>query len=146
MEKIIDVAKYISKKYFYEKNEKIDQMKLHKILFFTQKESFLKLGSPMFDEDFEGWKLGPVSREIRKYYDQISETTEDVFLNEKNEEIVNSVYEKYIDVDSYHLSYLTHLHYSWIKARIGLEKEENGSNIISKEDIKKDAFRRNGVE
>ena len=37
MEKIVDIAKYLSKKYFSEKGELIDEMKLHKITFFIQK-------------------------------------------------------------------------------------------------------------
>ena len=43
MEKIVDIAKYLSKKYFSEKGELIDEMKLHKITFFIQKESFLDM-------------------------------------------------------------------------------------------------------
>ena len=48
MEKIVDIAKYLSKKYFSEKGELIDEMKLHKITFFIQKESFSRYGEPMF--------------------------------------------------------------------------------------------------
>ena len=71
MEKIVDIAKYLSKKYFSEKGELIDEMKLHKITFFIQKESFSRYGEPMFEEDFEGWKLGPVCRAIRKDFEKI---------------------------------------------------------------------------
>ena len=43
MEKIVDIAKYLSKKYFSEKGELIDEMKLHKITFFSRKNLFLDM-------------------------------------------------------------------------------------------------------
>ena len=135
MEKIVDIAKYLSKKYFSEKGEFIDEMKLHKMTFFIQKESFSKYGKPMFEEDFEGWKLGPVCRVIRKDFGKIQKFNDRIFLEEKNKQIVDFIFEKYKDMDSYELSHLTHLEYSWIKSRIGIEKGENGNIIISKEDI-----------
>ena len=38
MERILDIAKYLTKKYKDEKKEEIDELKLHKILYFSQKE------------------------------------------------------------------------------------------------------------
>ena len=54
MEKIVDVAQYVYKYYLKETDEKIDEMKLHKLLYFVQRESYALLGKPMFNEDFEG--------------------------------------------------------------------------------------------
>ena len=139
MEKIVDIAKYLSKKYFSEKGELIDEMKLHKMTFFIQKESFSRYGEPMFEEDFEGWKLGPVCRAIRKDFEKIQKFKDKVFLEKENIEIVDFIFEKYKDMNSYELSNLTHLEYSWIKSRIGIENGENGNVIISKEDIFLDA-------
>ena len=114
-------------------------MKLHKITFFIQKESFSRYGEPMFEEDFEGWKLGPVCRAIRKDFEKIQKFKDKVFLEKENIEIVDFIFEKYKDMNSYELSHLTHLEYSWIKSRIGIENGENGNVIISKEDIFLDA-------
>ena len=139
MEKIVDVAKYLSKKYFSEKSELIDEMKLHKMTFFIQKESFSKYGKAMFEEDFEGWKLGPVCRVIRKDFEKIQKFRGKVSLEKENAEIVDFIFKKYKDMNSYELSHLTHLEYSWIKSRIGIEKGENGDVVIAKEDILIDA-------
>ena len=139
MEKIVDIAKYLSKKYFSEKGELIDEMKLHKITFFIQKESFSRYGEPMFEEDFEGRKLGLVCRTIRKDFEKIQKFKDKVFLEKENIEIVDFIFEKYKDMNSYELSHLTHLEYSWIKSRIGIENGENGNVVISKEDIFLDA-------
>lgn len=140
MEKIIDVAKYISKKYRIEKGYPIDQMKLHKITFFIQKESFSRRQKPMFNEDFQGWKLGPVCIEIRRNFLLIEEFDGEVHLKDENREIVDFIYDKYKDVNSYKLSQLSHLEYSWIKSRIGIQDGENGNVTISKHDIYEDAL------
>lgn len=139
MEKIVDIAKYLSKKYFSEKDELIDEMKLHKMAFFIQKESFSIYDKEMFEEDFEGWKLGPVCIVIRKYFKEIQKFNGKIFLEEKNKQIVDFIFEKYKDMDSYKLSHLTHLEYSWIKSRIGIENGQNGNVIIPKNDIYLDA-------
>ena len=46
MDKIIDVAAYIVAKYKEMTHETLDEMKLHKLLYFTQRESFAILGKP----------------------------------------------------------------------------------------------------
>ena len=43
-------------------------MKLHKLLYCTQRESFAILDEPAFEGEMEGWKYGPVSREVRSEY------------------------------------------------------------------------------
>lgn len=140
MEKIVDVAKYISKKYRTEKECFIDQMKLHKILFFIQKESFSRLQKEMFKEDFQGWKLGPVCTKIRYNYSFIKKFDGKVYLKDENKEIIDYIFDKYKDINSYELSRLSHLEYSWIKSRIGIQDGENGNVIISKSDIHEDAL------
>lgn len=140
MEKIVDVAKYISKKYHTEKGCLIDQMKLHKILFFIQKESFSKLQKEMFKEDFEGWKLGPVCIEIRRKFGWIKKFDDEVYLEDENKKIIDFIYDKYKDINSYELSRLSHLEYSWIKSRLGIQDGENGNVVISKRDIYEDAM------
>ncbi len=43
-------------------------MKLHKLLYFAQRESLAITNEPLFEENFEGWKYGSVSREVRTHY------------------------------------------------------------------------------
>ena len=68
LSKMIDVktaAKYLIRRYEQESGSVMDEMKLHKLLYFTQRESFILLGKPMFLEKFEAWKYGPVMRCLR---------------------------------------------------------------------------------
>ena len=68
MERIIDVAQYIYDEYKRQSGEVIDEMKLHKLLYFAQRESLAITNEPLFEEEFEGWKYGPVSREVRTHF------------------------------------------------------------------------------
>ena len=43
-------------------------MELHKQLYFTQRESIIRIGKPLFGDCFEAWKYGPVLVAIRQRY------------------------------------------------------------------------------
>lgn len=142
MEKIIDVAKYISSRYFFEKKELIDEMKLNTIIFFIQKESFIRLENSMFNENFYGYKYYPLCKKIRRYFNKINSFKGNISLKNENLEIIDYVFDKLKDMDFYELSYLIHNEYSWIKSRIGIQKYDDGNVIISKDDILNDINRK----
>ena len=141
MEKILDIAKYLTKKYKDEKKEEIDELKLHKILYFSQKEYIMLINDFLFEEDFEGWYLGPINKLVRKDYKFIKIGKEDISLKDIEKKIIDRVFDRYKDMDSYKLSDLSHKEYSWIKSRIGLKRGETGNHKLGNEDIKIDAER-----
>ena len=141
MERILDIAKYLTKKYKDEKKEEIDELKLHKILYFSQKEYIMLINDFLFEEDFEGWYLGPINKLVRKEYKSIKTRKEDISLKDMEKKIIDRVFDRYKDMDSYKLSNLSHKEYSWIKSRIGLKRGEKGNQKLLKEDIKIDAER-----
>ena len=139
MEKIINVAQYIFDEYKRVTEEIIDEMKLQKLLYFSQRETFAILNQPLFNEIFEGWKYGPVSREVRTVFteDGINAQTEDIKSESKY--IINNIIQEYEALASWKLSALTHKETSWLNSRKGLKKEENGNVEIKMEDIREDA-------
>lgn len=139
MEKIINVAQYIFDEYKRVTEEIIDEMKLQKLLYFSQRETFAILNQPLFNEIFEGWKYGPVSREVRTVFteDGINAQTEDIKSESKY--IINNIIQEYGALASWKLSALTHKETSWLNSRKGLKKEENGNVEIKMEDIREDA-------
>ena len=139
MEKIINVAQYIFNEYKRVTEEIIDEMKLQKLLYFSQRETFAILNQPLFNEIFEGWKYGPVSKEVRTVFteDGINAQTEDIKSESKY--IINNIIQEYGALASWKLSALTHKETSWLNSRKGLKKEENGNVKIKIEDIKEDA-------
>lgn len=139
MEKIINVAQYIFNEYKRVTEEIIDEMKLQKLLYFSQRETFAILNQPLFNEVFEGWKYGSVSREVRTVFteDGINAQTEDIKSESKY--IINNIIQEYGALASWKLSALTHKETSWLNSRKGLKKEENGNVKIKMEDIREDA-------
>ena len=139
MEKILNVAEYIFKEYNRVTGELIDEMKLQKLLYFSQRETLAILNKPLFNEEFEGWKYGPISREVRTVYteDGINADTKDI----KNESkyIINNVILEYGALASWKLSKISHKEISWINSRKGLKDGENGNRKIKLEDIREDA-------
>lgn len=139
MDKIIDVAAYIVGKYKEMTGEPLDEMKLHKLLYFTQRESFAIVGHPAFEGDFEGWKFGPVSPEVRSNFfnGEILVPTKDI--SNEIQYIANNVILEYGSLAPWKLSQLSHKDSSWLNARRGLTPEEKGNAILNIEDIKVDA-------
>lgn len=142
MEDLINVASYIYNRYFENKGKQIDEMKLHKLLYFAQRESLIQNNELLFAETFYGWKFGPVLKEIRNAYkDNLfhAEIEKDVVYRIKS--IMDKVFEEYADKDSWSLSRLTHGEFSWKNSRKGIPDGANSDNPIDINDIAKDAER-----
>ena len=140
MTKILDVAQYI---YDYCKEitgENIDEMKLHKLLYFCQREKLALLDEPMFKESFEGWIHGPVSVSTRSYYDSdsgINHQTDK--LDDFDAYIVRNIVLQYGGYASWKLRDMSHKEVSWSKSRKGLLPGQRGSRTLDIEDIREDA-------
>ena len=142
MAELMNVASYVCNRYYDEFNSRIDEMKLHKLLYFAQRESLIQRNTPLFDATFYGWKYGPILKEIRtayknnSFYEKVSES---VIVDIKD--IMDKVFAEYAAKDSWSLSRLTHGEYSWKQSRIGIPDGENGDNPMKLSDIKVDADR-----
>ncbi|MGN0373442.1 MAG: Panacea domain-containing protein [Enterocloster sp.] len=139
MDKIINVAQYVYDEYKRVTGEVIDEMKLHKLLYFAQRESLAITNTPLFEGEFEGWKYGPVCKEIRNSItpDGIIDAFEDI--SDESKYIINNVIQEYGSLASWKLSELSHKEHSWKNARMGLHEGENGSRKLKLEDIREDA-------
>lgn len=142
MENVMNVAAHIAHRYFSEYGQQIDEMKLHKLMYFAQRESFIQTNEPLFNATFYGWKYGPILKEIRSAYKDGTfpfilpvEFTRDCSV------ILDRVFTDYSGKESWSLSRLTHGELSWKNSRIGISDEDNSNNPMSIDDIKKDAER-----
>lgn len=142
MEPVLKVASYIAKRYQDEFGERISEMKLHKLLYFTQRESIIQFGIPMFGETFLAWKYGPVITSIRvAYANNLLIEVPSKGWREKYAETMNFIFSQYASKDAWSLSYLTHNELSWKRARHGLSSDQNGNTELALNDIKEDALR-----
>ena len=142
MKDIMTIASYIVNRYQAERGERIDEMKLHKLLYFTQREALIQTGEPLFGQEFQGWRFGPVAADIRKPYkdDAFDPSVCDADLGDAKA-ILDSVFENYAAKDSWSLSRLSHGEICWKKSRKGVAPGENSSNAIPLADIRLDADR-----
>lgn len=142
MESVKKVASYIAQRYQKEFGERISEMKLHKLLYFTQRESLIQLSEPMFSEDMLAWKYGPVVPSIRSLYahDQLNDLPDDNWIA-ANKSVLDFVFSRYAPKEAWSLSNLSHGEISWQRARRGLSREDNGDVALSLDDIRQDARR-----
>lgn len=142
MIEVTKVASYIYNRYHDEFREIIDEMKLHKLLYFTQRESIIKTGEPLFEAQFEAWKYGPVLVQIRDCYRNktFNEAIDGADLKEYKP-VFDYVFENYANKTSWSLSMLSHGEISWQKARKGTPMDEKCTSLMKIEDIREDAER-----
>lgn len=142
MESVVNIASYVSQRYQDTFGERISEMKLHKLLYFIQRECIIRFGEPMFPEQFSAWKYGPVMVSIRKLYAQNALTAPISQIEQsKYADVFDFVFTQYAPKDAWSLSRLTHGELSWRNARIGLSPDENGSTALTLVDIQRDAVR-----
>lgn len=139
MEKIINVAQYVFDQYRRESGETIDEMKLHKLLYFAQRESLAITNEPLFEGEFEGWKYGPVCRELRSSYTADGILDADSDVSNECKYIANNIISQYGGLETWKLSQLSHKEVSWQNARIGLQPGDIGRVKLNLDDMRKDA-------
>lgn len=141
MEDVVKIASYICQRYLKQFGERIDEMKLHKLLYFMQRESIIQTGEPLFADCFEAWRYGPVMVSIRQRYK--SDTLQEVLPASEEEcyrKVFDTVFDLYAPKDSWSLSSITHGEYAWQEARRRSVSDEQHRTIFT-EDIRKDAER-----
>ncbi|MBE5906833.1 MAG: DUF4065 domain-containing protein [Lachnospiraceae bacterium] len=150
MTQLLMVAKHLNELYVGRHGDNMDEMKMHKMMYLTQRESLIVSGEPLFDGEFEAWKYGPVLTAVRSEYmtgNMFSEVQGE--LDENEARLVNSVFERYDKYDSWQLSTLSHAESSWLKARGELKMGEPCKNKMSlsamRVDATKEKLRRKGV-
>ncbi|WP_156299590.1 Panacea domain-containing protein [Streptobacillus canis] len=130
MEDIIDVARYISIKFLKKYGFNIDEIRLQKLVYFSQKESMLYTGNILFYSKMKAWKYGPVSIKVRMAYRNRKVFRKRKRLNVFNRYIINNVIEKYSSFSPSKLIELTHKEKAWRKAREGLDKDDRCTKNI----------------
>ena len=142
MKDMMTVAGYIYDRYQREFDEKIDEMKLQKLMYFAQRESLIRTGEPLFEGDFYGWRFGPVLKELRAPYKEESFASdvsdEDMAADKK---VLDEVFKAYAHKDAWSLSRLSHGEICWKRSRKGVSPYDSSDNMIPLDDIRLDAQR-----
>jgi uncharacterized phage-associated protein len=139
MANIFDVAKYI-----LDTIGEVSTMKLQKLCYYSQVINIKDHDEPIFDEDFEAWANGPVSRELfdlhkGKFVINSLSIKKDKLTNTITSRDLMSI-EKCLDhygrMDAAALSELSHKEDPWKNARKDTFEGQKCSNKISKRSIR----------
>ncbi len=139
MDKIIDVAQYLCAAYKRMLGEQLDEMKLHKLLYFAQRESLAVWNRPLFAGDFEGWCYGPICRELCHCLQVKEGKTGEEEVSDECRYLVNNVVLEYGPMATCKLCEMSHHESSWLKARQGVDEGKNSAKKLDLEDIREDA-------
>ena len=134
-------ASYLCGRYEEVYDQKIDEMKLHKLMYFAQRESLIRTGEPLFDAEFQGWRFGPVLPALREVYKANDFAPLEELELGADQAALDAVFDEYAETDSWNLSLLSHGEICWKRSRKGIAPHESSSNPIPLEDIRADADR-----
>jgi uncharacterized phage-associated protein len=120
----------------------IDPLSLEKHLFYAQSFWLVLSGRPLFDDEFEAWRNGPVVAEVYHAYKGFGSNLI-IPTDGRTRSLGDSEIEAYIEdvVDFFggytaiQLSRATHSEEPWQKARDGVEKHGLSRNIIPKAEM-----------
>lgn len=136
------LATYICGRYKAEYGVDIDEMKLHKLLYFAQRECMIQRGEPITNDCFEAWRYGPVSPVIHSQFRHgLINSTMSLPDIDKYMPVLDMVFRLYAHKSSWSLSTLSHGECSWRNARQGVAYDCNSTNKLQLADIEKDADR-----
>ncbi len=129
----------------------ITNLKLQKILYYSQAWYLAKNKKTLFEDDFEAWVHGPVIRRIYgKYrsfgYNPIVENSNEGETERKIKKyketfgrgltnFLKAIIDEYFSQSAWTLERLVHKESPWIDARAGLNDYELCTNIISKQSM-----------
>lgn len=118
-------------------------MKVQKLLYYAQSLHLALYDEPLFDEEIQAWRYGPVCPPAYRFYskfeaEQLPIPTQDFLLQipEDKQELLKETWEYFGGYHAYRLSGMTHLEFPWRKARRGLPPEASSTEPILREDMK----------
>lgn len=136
------VGKALYDMYLSRFGESMDEMKMHKLMYFAQRESLMDTDNLLFSEPFYGWKFGPVLMSVREEYRNTAPYNAVVQrVDEVIENLLEKVLDRYAERSSWSLSRLSHDEVSWKHAREGLNPEDNGNVALTEKMMRVDAVR-----
>ncbi len=139
MATVFDVAKYI-----LEKQGPLPTLKLQKLVYYSQAWSLVWDGKPLFGEEIQAWRGGPVIPELYRAHRGAFEISAALLdrgdataLTQEQTETVDAVLRFYGAMAPWQLSNLTHQEDPWLKARerAGVGPGENSIVKISDTDM-----------
>ena len=110
-------------------------MKLQKLLYYAQAYSIAMTGEPLFNNDIQAWKHGPVVPDVyhsfRKYGNSIITDFQDTDIPENLASLIFAIIHDKGYMTAYELSNMTHNEPTWINARNNPEQNTITVDMLS---------------
>lgn len=140
MANAMDVARFFVN-LFKDTEEGITNLKLQKLLYYSQGASYQRFGVPMFDDEIEAWDKGPVVYDVYKKYQSYQRdpirNSEEVRFDEARERLLLDVAREYGRYTSSALVSKTHAPGTpWKQVYV-----EGGMRVVIPKDIIEDYFK-----
>ncbi len=140
----LDVARYfIVKAYEDGREAEMTNMKVQKLLYYAQSLHLALYDEPLFNEEIQAWRYGPVCPPAYRFYSDfeanqlpIPDREELSQIPDERKDVLAEVWEYFGSYHAYLLSDMTHLEFPWKKARRGLSSEARSTERILLQDLK----------
>ncbi|HEY9798890.1 MAG TPA: type II toxin-antitoxin system antitoxin SocA domain-containing protein [Leptolyngbyaceae cyanobacterium] len=140
----LDAARYFIVRAYEDGIEaEMTNMKVQKLLYYSQSLHLALYDEPLFDEEIQAWRYGPVCPPAYRYYSEFEAQQLPVpqkeFLIEipdEQKKLLQEVWGYFGGYHAYRLSGMTHLEFPWKKARKGLPPDASSTEPILLEDMK----------
>lgn len=140
----LDAARYFIVRAYEDGIEaEMTNMKVQKLLYYSQSLHLALYDEPLFDEEIQAWRYGPVCPPAYRYYSEFEAQQLPVpqkeFLLEipdDQKKLLQEVWGYFGGYHAYRLSGMTHLEFPWKKARKGLPPDASSTEPILLEDMK----------
>ena len=140
----LDVAKYFIVKAYEDGQElEMTNMKIQKLLYYTQSIYLALYDEPLFNDNLEAWRYGPVCPPAYHYYYKfesqqlpIPKVREINNLTPEIKALLDEVWWYFGEYHAYQLSNMSHIEFPWRKARAGLPSSASSHNKIELNELK----------
>jgi uncharacterized phage-associated protein len=145
MPSCLNIAKYfIARAYRDGRESSMTNMKVQKLLYYSQSLHLALEDEPLFPEEIQAWRYGPVCPPAYSMYSQFESeqlpVPNDTDLPEKfsqeQYDLLEEVWLYFGEHHAYALSEITHVEFSWKKARKGLSAQAASTEPIQIADMK----------
>jgi uncharacterized phage-associated protein len=140
----LNVARYFIIRAYEDGIEaEMTNMKVQKLLYYAQSLHLALYNEPLFAEEIQAWRYGPVCPPAYKFYSEfeakqlpIPDKESLLQLPREKKELLEEIWEYFGGYHAYKLSDMTHLEFPWKKARKGLPPQASSTEPIQLNDMK----------
>lgn len=140
----LNAAKYfIHKAYEDGREAEMTNMKVQKLLYYSQSLHLALHDDPLFSDEIQAWRYGPVCPPAYRYYSRFEAEQLPIpgnplegNISQETKKLLEEVWEYFGEYHPYYLSDMTHLEFPWKKARKGLPAYARSTEPIALDDMK----------